>query len=103
MVCATVLLVNATPSNAMTSQQSPQGRVVVLLATCSTTKQPGGIIAGGVIAGIVVAAVVFAALAAVAARKAYLYMQLRGGPMGAAQGNPLYTPSAAHGENPLYG
>jgi len=64
--------------------------------------QAAGIITGGVVAGIVVAAVVFAALAAVAARKAYLYMQLRGGPMGAAQGNPLYTPSAAFGENPLY-
>jgi hypothetical protein len=62
----------------------------------------GAIIAGGVIAAIVVAAVIFAALAALAARKAYLYMQLRQGNMGAAQSNPLYTPGTASGENPLF-
>jgi len=62
-----------------------------------------GIITGGVVAGIVVGAVVFAAVAAVAARKAYLYMQLKQGNMGAAQSNPLYTPGANGGENPLFG
>lgn len=62
-----------------------------------------GIITAGVIAGIVIGAVIFAAAAAVGARKAYLYMQLKQGNMGAAQGNPLYSPSAAGGESPLYG
>lgn len=53
-------------------------------------------------AAIIVAAVIFAVLAALAARKAYLFMQLRQGNMGAAQSNPLYTPGTASGENPLF-
>jgi hypothetical protein len=61
-----------------------------------------GIITGGVVAGIVVGAVVFAALAAVAARKAYLLLQVRQGNMGAAQGNPLYAPTGGSGVNPMY-
>jgi len=61
-----------------------------------------GIITGGAIAGIVVGAVVVAAAATVAARKAYLYAQLRQGGMGAAQANPLYTPGATEGVNPLF-
>jgi hypothetical protein len=60
------------------------------------------IISGGIIAAIVVAAVVFAALAALAARKAYLFMQLRQGNMGGAMGNPLYVPTQGSGVNPLY-
>jgi len=62
----------------------------------------GGIIAAGIIAAIVIAAVIFAALAAVGARQAYIYMQMKQGNMGAAQGNPLYSPSNAGGESPLY-
>jgi len=65
--------------------------------------QTAAIITGGVLAGVIVGAVVFAAVAAVAARKAYLYMQLKQGNMGAAQSNPLYTPGATGGENPLFG
>jgi len=61
-----------------------------------------GAITAGVVAGIVIAAVVFAALAAVGARKAYLYMQMRQGNMGAAQSNPLYAPSRTGGVNPLF-
>jgi hypothetical protein len=66
-------------------------------------KKTAGIIAAGAVAGIVVGAVIFAVLAAAGARQAYLFMQLRQGSMGAAQGNPLYTPSAAQGNNPLFG
>jgi len=61
-----------------------------------------GVITAGALAGIIVAAVVIAAVAAVGARKAYLLLQLRQGNMGAAQGNPLYSPSPAGGENPLF-
>jgi len=64
--------------------------------------QTAAIITGGVVAGIVVGAVVFAAAATVAARKAYLYAQMRQGGMGAAQSNPLYTPGATEGVNPLF-
>jgi len=60
------------------------------------------IITAGVIAGVVVGAVVFAAVAAVAARKAYLYMQLRQGNIGAAQNNPLFAPPGGAGTNPLF-
>jgi len=62
----------------------------------------GGIIAAGIIAAIVIAAVIFAALAAVGARQAYIYMQMKQGPMGGASGNPLYVPGGGAGENALY-
>lgn len=59
-------------------------------------------IAAGAVAGIVVGAVVFAALAAFAGKKAYDWIQMQNSGMGAAQGNPLYTPSAGSGVNPMY-
>jgi len=81
-----------------------------------TSKQKGGVlcavaynssviagIAAGAVAGIVVGAVIFAALAALAGKKAYDWIQMQNSGMGAAQGNPLYTPSAGSGNNPMYG
>jgi hypothetical protein len=59
-------------------------------------------IAAGAVAGIVVGAVIFAALAAFAGKKAYDWIQMQNSGMGAAQGNPLYTPSAGSGTNPMY-
>jgi len=61
-----------------------------------------GAIAGGAVAGIVVGVVIFAALAAFAGKKAYDWIQMQNSGMGAAQGNPLYTPSAGSGTNPMY-
>jgi len=90
-----------------TTQQRPDWTSITTRGgvTCFAYYNKGvtaAIITGGVIAGIVVGAVIFAALAAVGARQAYMYMQLRQGGMGAASGNPLYAPSAAGGENPLF-
>jgi hypothetical protein len=61
-----------------------------------------GLITGGVLAAVVIGAVVVAALVSAAAGKAYLYMQMKQGGMGPAQGNPLYENANRGGENPLF-
>jgi fibro-slime domain-containing protein len=92
-----------------TSQQRPN------FATLTSSKGNGqtcyalyeqvktaAIITGGILAAIIVGAVIFAALAALAARKAYLYMQLRNANTSGVSNNPLYTPSGGAGDNPLF-
>lgn len=86
--------------NFATITSSKKGGVTCFLAY--EKKKAAAIITAGAVAGIVIGAVVFAALAALGARQAYMWMQLRQGAMGAAQGNPLYQPNQNAGENGLY-
>lgn len=65
-------------------------------------KTAAAIITGGAVAGVVIGAVIFAVLAALGARQAYLWMQLRTGAIAGAQANPLYQPNLNAGVNPLY-
>jgi len=65
-------------------------------------KTAAAIITGGVIAGIVIGAVIFAVLAAIGAKQAYLWMQLRTGAVAGAHVSPLYQPNDNAGQNPFY-
>lgn len=65
-------------------------------------KAKAAAIATGTIVGIVIGAVAAAAIIGFGGKAGYDYLMAKNSPIGAVQPNPLYTPAAGTGENPLF-
>jgi len=88
-------------SNFKTATSKASGHVGVV---CPLVWDAGAAaaISAGVVAGAVIGAVAVAGILGFGGKKGYDYLMAKNGPIGDVANNPLYTPSASSGTNPLF-